>query len=50
MQMLGYYKMDFKETVWEGLDWTDMTQDRNKWPACNHVDKPSVSIKYGGIP
>jgi hypothetical protein len=24
-------KMDFKETVWEGMDWIDVTHDIHKW-------------------
>jgi hypothetical protein len=26
-------KMDLGETEWLGVDWTDMTQDRDKWRA-----------------
>ena len=24
-------KMDIEETGWEGVDWNDFTQDRDKW-------------------
>jgi hypothetical protein len=26
-------KMDLKEVGWEGVDWTDMAQDRKRWRA-----------------
>jgi hypothetical protein len=26
-------KMDLKEVEWEGVDWIDMAQDRNRWRA-----------------
>jgi hypothetical protein len=25
------YKMNFQETGWEGVDWIDLAQDRDKW-------------------
>jgi hypothetical protein len=49
LQTLGYYKIVLKEKGWDGLEWTDVTQDRDKWPVCKHGDKPSVSIKCGEI-
>jgi hypothetical protein len=24
-------KMDLREIEWDGVDWIDMTQDRNQW-------------------
>jgi hypothetical protein len=26
-------KMDLREIGWEGVDWIDLAQDRNKWSA-----------------
>jgi hypothetical protein len=26
-------KMDLKETGWGGMDWIDMTEDRDQWRA-----------------
>jgi hypothetical protein len=26
-------KMDFREVVWGGTDWTDLAQDRDRWRA-----------------
>jgi hypothetical protein len=26
-------KMDLRETGWDGMDWTDLAQDRNQWSA-----------------
>jgi hypothetical protein len=26
-------KMDLREIGWDGVDWIDMAQDRNKWRA-----------------
>jgi hypothetical protein len=26
-------KMDLREIVWDGADWMDMAQDRDKWRA-----------------
>jgi hypothetical protein len=26
-------KMDLREIGWDGVDWIDMTQDRDKWRA-----------------
>jgi len=27
-------KIDLQEVWWEGMDWTDMAEDRYWWPAC----------------
>jgi hypothetical protein len=27
------FKMDLQEVGWEGFDWIDMTQDRDRWRA-----------------
>jgi hypothetical protein len=40
-------KMDLREIGWDGVDWIDLAQDRDKWRAsCEHGDEPSVSIKF----
>jgi hypothetical protein len=26
-------KMDLRETGWDGMDWIDLVEDRNKWEA-----------------
>jgi hypothetical protein len=26
-------KMDLRETVWDGMDWIDLAQDRDQWRA-----------------
>jgi hypothetical protein len=26
-------KMDLRETGWDGMDWIDLTQDRDQWRA-----------------
>jgi hypothetical protein len=26
-------KMDFREIVWDGMDWIDLAQDRDLWRA-----------------
>jgi hypothetical protein len=36
-------KMDLREIVWHGMDWTDMAQDRNQWRALvNTVTNPQI--------
>jgi hypothetical protein len=38
--------MDLREIGWDGMDWTDLAQDRDQWRALvNAVMKPSGSIK-----
>ena len=34
----GYNKMDLKETVWEGMDWIHLVQDRDRWQAPVNMD------------
>jgi hypothetical protein len=39
-------KIDLREIGWDGMDWIDLAQDRDKWRAlCEQVDEPSDSIK-----
>jgi len=39
-------KADLKETEWDGVDWTDLTQDMGQWPqTCEHGNEPSGSRK-----
>jgi hypothetical protein len=40
-------KMDLREKTLDGMDWIDLTQDRDLWRA--HSNKPSGSIKYWKI-
>jgi hypothetical protein len=35
-------KVDFKERCWEGADWKDVAQDRDKWRA---VVKSAINIR-----
>jgi hypothetical protein len=36
-------KMDLREIVWSGIDWIDLTQDRDQWRALvNTVMNPRV--------
>jgi hypothetical protein len=30
---VGNIKMDIRESVWDGMDWIDMAQDRDQWRA-----------------
>jgi hypothetical protein len=32
-------KMDLQELGWGGMDWIDLGQDRNKWPAVVNAAK-----------
>jgi hypothetical protein len=35
---IAFIKMDPRETGWDGVDWIDMTQDRDQWrPLVNTV-------------
>jgi hypothetical protein len=39
-------KMDLREVGWDGRDWIDLAQDRDRWRAhVNAVIKPPGSIK-----
>jgi hypothetical protein len=39
-------KMDLEEVLWEGMDWIDLAQDREKVAeACEYGNEPSGSIK-----
>ena len=38
--------MDIEESVWEGVDCDDLTQDRNTWPGVtNTANKLSCSVE-----
>jgi hypothetical protein len=30
---VGNIKMDFREIGWDGMDWIDLAQDRDRWRA-----------------
>jgi hypothetical protein len=34
---VGNIKMDLRETEWDGMDWTDLPQDRDQWSALVHT-------------
>jgi hypothetical protein len=39
-------KMDLRDIEWGGMNWIDLTQDRDQWRArCEHGNEPSGSIK-----
>ena len=41
-------KMDLQEVGCEGMDWIELAQDRDRWPAtCECGDEPSGFIKCG---
>jgi hypothetical protein len=33
LRWVGNIKMDLKEIEWDGIDWIDLTQDRDHWRA-----------------
>jgi len=33
------------EVIWEGMDWIDMAQDRDRWGSCECGNELSGSIK-----
>jgi hypothetical protein len=37
--------MDHREVGWEGMDWIELAEDRDRWR--DLVNEPSGSIKYG---
>jgi hypothetical protein len=40
-------KMGLGEVGWGDMDWIDLAQDKGSMAGyCDHVDEPSVSIKY----
>jgi hypothetical protein len=42
--------MDFRETGWGGMDWIDLTQDRDQWRAfVEHGNEPLGSIKCSKV-
>jgi hypothetical protein len=43
--------MYLREIAWNGVDWIDMTQDREQWMegSCEHGIEPSGSIKCWGV-
>jgi hypothetical protein len=41
-------KMDHREIGWGGMDWIDLTQDRDQWKALVNTE-PSGSIKCSEI-
>jgi hypothetical protein len=42
--------MDLREVGWDGRDWIDLAQDRDRWRAyVNAVMKPPVSIKCSEV-
>jgi hypothetical protein len=38
-------KMDLREVGWDGRDWIDLSQDRDRWRARERGDEPPGSIK-----
>jgi hypothetical protein len=39
-------KMDLQEVVYEGINWIDVAEDRNRWQGtCECGNEPSGSIK-----
>jgi hypothetical protein len=32
-------KVDFQEVEWEGMGWTDVAEDRDRWPALGNAVK-----------
>jgi hypothetical protein len=43
-------KMDFKELLWDGVDWIDLAQDRvSWWGVVNAVTKLLSFLKMRGI-
>jgi hypothetical protein len=39
-------KMDLREIGWGGMDWNDLSQDKNQWEGSfEHGNEPSGSMK-----
>jgi hypothetical protein len=41
--------MDLREIGWDGVDWIDMAQEREKWTALLNTIEPSGSVKCGEV-
>jgi hypothetical protein len=41
-------EMDFKEITWEGVDWTHMAQDRDRWRAVVNTVKVTIARPQEG--
>jgi hypothetical protein len=40
-------KMDLREIGWDGMDWSDLAEDRDQWRAsCEYGNEHSGSIKW----
>jgi hypothetical protein len=45
-RLVGSIKMDPREIRWGGMDWIDLTQDRDQGAgSCEYSNEPSGSIK-----
>jgi hypothetical protein len=43
-------EMDLREIGWDGMDWIELVQSRDRWRALEkHGDEPSGSLKLLGI-
>jgi hypothetical protein len=40
-------KLDLREIVWDGMDWIDLSEDREG--SCENGDEPSRFIKCGKV-
>jgi hypothetical protein len=44
----AFIEMDLRETVWDGIDWIDVTQEKEQWRALvNTVMNPGVHKMLG---
>jgi hypothetical protein len=39
--------MDFQEIGWAGMNWIDLTENRDNWGIYEHSNQPLGSIKCG---